>query len=234
MKAKALFIILLIASLKLSAQINKGAIMIEGGISLTGNWNYNADPFTEGFGISIGTNDHFSSDYFTKAEKVYSSSKNTNYIFAPKLGYALFKNFIVGFDFRYRRNSITESSNSTNVYKTKQYGVFARKYFGNHIIEPFLEGEVGGGLSQMAVIESTPGGMDEQEIERRNLFYLSGVAGISYAISTKLRVNVFAKVQHTREKPINTPNVTFDSRILDFDSALVLSFSYFFIRKAKE
>ena len=235
MKAKVLFIILLIASLKLSAQINKGAIMIEGGISLTGNWNYNADPFTEGFGISFGTSDHFANDYITKEEKLWYSNKNTNYAFAPKLGYALFRNFIVGFDYRYRLNSDGFSQNEYNRYRTELYGVFARKYFGNHPIVPFIEGGIGGGLSQMSTAEASLGGGDWQLIKRSNLFYLSGAAGVSCALSPKLRVNVFAKVQHTREKPINTENATFaDSRILDFDSALVLSFSYFFNRKAKE
>jgi hypothetical protein len=65
MKAKALFIILFVTSFSLSAQIRKGTFMAEGGINLTGNWDYDSNPFTEGFGISFGTSDYYTKDYIT-------------------------------------------------------------------------------------------------------------------------------------------------------------------------
>ncbi|MBA4409821.1 MAG: hypothetical protein C0397_10420 [Odoribacter sp.] len=209
--------------------------MLEGGINLLGDWDYDSKPFTEGFGISLGTSDYFTRYYLTGEEKFWDSYKTMNYSLAPRLGYFLFRNFVVGLDFRYRRNTLTYSSNSKDSYRTELYGVFARKYFGNNKVTPFIEGGIGFGLSQMSTSETSPGGAHYKRIERRDQFYLCGATGASYSIISKFKINLLVKFQHTREKPINTSNYsTSHTKTLNFDSALILSFSYFFNQKIKE
>ncbi len=166
-----LFALMIVSSISLSAQIKKGSFMLEGGINLPGNWNYDSNPYTEGFGISFGV---------------------------------------------------------------RLLGVFARKYFGNRCITPFIDGGIGIGWSQNTRTESSAGGAIFQITEHRNLFYLSGTGGASWSMTRNLKINVMVKIQHTEERFNEKPNYsTSQTKTLDFDSALVLSFSYFLNRKAK-
>ncbi len=231
MKRKAILLIILAASLSLSAQIKKGTFMLEGGINLSGN----SKPFTEGFGISFGTSDYFTRYYLTGEEIFWSSYKTVNYSLAPRIGYFLFRNFVAGPDFRYRRYAMIYSSGSKDKYRAELYGFFARKYFGNNKVTPFVEGGFGFGLSQMSANEISPGGANWLRIERRDQSYLCGAIGASYSIIPKLNINLLAKFLHTKEKPINTESFpTSHTKTLNFDSELVLSFSYFLNRKIKE
>ena len=235
MKGKAILLIILAGSLSLSAQIKKGTFMLEGGISLSGNGRYDSKPFTEGFGISFGTSDYFTEYYLTGEEIFWNSYKTSNYSLAPRIGYFLFKNFVVGPDFRYRRNTWTNYFEEKDIYKTELYGFFARKYFGKNKVTPFFEGGFGFGKSQMSTNETSSGGGHYKRIEQRDQSYLCGTIGASYSVIPKLKINLMAKFQHTKEKPINTESFsTSHTKTLNFDSALVLSFSYFLNRKIKE
>ena len=235
MKGKAILLIILAASLSLSAQIKKGTFMLEGGINLSGNCYYDSKPFTEGFGISFGTSDQFVKYYLTGEEIFWDTDKTLNYSLAPRIGYFLFRNFVVGPDFRYRRNTWTNYFEAKDIYKTVLYGFFARKYFGNNKITPFIEGGFGFGLSQMSTNEISSGGAHWKRIERRDQSYLCGAIGASYSVIPKLKINLLAKFQHTKEKPTDTESFsTSHTKTLNFDSALVLSFSYFLNRKIKE
>lgn len=132
MKTKALFILLFIASLSLSAQIEKGTFMVEGGINLTDNWTHASSNFIEGFGISFGTHDEIGKDYVTGKEKVTYTSKDFGFSVSPRLGYSLFRNFVVGTDFKYIRNIhryAPYDPDDKSVDRATIYGFFGRKYF---------------------------------------------------------------------------------------------------------
>lgn len=234
MKTKALFILFLIVSLSLSAQIKKGTFMLEGGINLLGDWNSDESvPFTEGFGISFGINDQYNKHSITGVEEFRGSAKRMNYSLAPRLGYYFFRNFVVGLDFRYRLN-INHWSRFTDRYRSSQYGFFARKYFGNRRITPFIESGIGIGGSKSILDSTSPGGAFYQQIESNDLFYFSGAIGACYSINPKFKINLLGKVQHTREEDIALYGEQFgDSKMLGFDSGLILSFSYFLNRKLK-
>ncbi len=235
MKQILLLAFLFAVSFSLSAQIKKGTFMAEGGINLSGNWNYDSKPFTEGFGISFGTSDYYSKDRLYGGDKFWSSSQTINYSLSPRLGYSLFRNFVVGADFKYRKNTFIYSSDSKDQYRVELYGIFARKYFGSKKITPFIESGLGFGLSKMSTPEISSGGARWVQIERRNEFYYSGAVGVTYSIIPKFKINLMVKGQHSEERPINTENYsTSHTKTMNFDSALVLSFSYFLHRKIKE
>jgi len=210
--------------------------MIEGGINLGGNWAYDSKPFTEGFGVSFGRSDLFVQDYSTKIEKYWSFDQRMNFAVAPRIGYFLFRNLAVGTDIKYRMNTIKYASDDFPKYTTCQYGIFMREYLGNKRIIPFIEAGTGFGFStSKSGLESSSGGGTYTFTEKKNLFYLSGSVGASYSIIKSLKVNLFAKVQHTRERFSDKSDFTTNQiRTLNFDSALVLSFSYFFNLKNKD
>jgi hypothetical protein len=94
---------------------------------------------------------------------------------------------------------------------------------------PLIEAGLGFGLSKSNDDATSPGGAQYQDIERRNLFYLSGAAGVSYSINSKFKINLLAKAQQTIERPINTENFHYaNSKIIDFGTTMALSFNYFF------
>lgn len=234
MKEKAILLIILAASLSLSAQIKKGTFMLEGGINLSGNWDYyDSSPFIESFGISFGTSDHIGKDYVTENEKVISSTKDFGFSVAPRLGYFLFRDFVVGTDFKYMRNIHKYSiytADDESIDHAILYGFFARKYFGNKKLTPFVEGGFGFWSSKHSQPSYSSGGGRYQENRLTDWSYYAGALGCSYSVNSKFRINLFAKLQHTKE----VPSYMSITKILHFDSALVLSFSYFLNRKIKE
>lgn len=106
MKSKTLFIIFFAASLSLSAQIQKGTFMVEGGIKLGDNWRYDSMLFPEGFGISFGTHDEIGRNYSTGEEQFHWGTRSFAFSLSPRLGYSVFRNFMIGVDLKYiRKNS---------------------------------------------------------------------------------------------------------------------------------
>ena len=229
MKKIVFLILTFIISLNLIAQINKGFYLVEGGINLGGN-----SAFIGTTGISFGSTENYTKNF---SDGVTHSSLAWNYFsysIAPRVGYVAFNNFVVGADFQYHKtvSKLEDYDHNTNRYRSTLYGVFARQYFGKGKFQPLIEAGLGFGLSKRNDDASSPGGAQYQEIERRNLFYLSGAAGVSYSLNSKFRINLLAKGQQTIERPINTENFHYaNSKIIDFDTTMVLSFSYFFNTK---
>ena len=226
MKKIEFLILTFIISLNLTAQINKGFYLVEGGINLGGN-----SAFIGTTGISFGSTENYTKNF---SDGVTHSSLAWNYFsysIAPRVGYVAFNNFVVGADFQYHKtvSKLEDYDHNTNRYRSTLYGVFARQYFGHRKFLPLIEAGLGFGLSKSNDDATSPGGGQYQDIERRNLFYLSGAAGVSYSINSKFRINLLAKGQQTIERPINTENFHYaNSKIIDFDTTMVLSFSYFF------
>lgn len=228
MKRIFLLFIIVSSAINLTAQTEKGTFMIEGGINLAGN-------LKEGFEISFGNSDYFAQDYATKAEKYYRSDQHMIFSVAPRFGYFLDKNLITGIDLKYWMNSIKYGKDDAPTYNRILYGIYARKYMGNHKITPFVECGTGFGLStDISGLYSSPGGGLYTLTEKKNLFYLFGAAGASCSLTERLKINLFAKFQHTREKFSNKSNFSASqNKTLNFDTALIVSFSYFFRKKEK-
>jgi len=211
------------------SQIEKGAFMAEGGVSLVNKWDFNDASFTEGFGYWHFNRDNFSESYIGSEESLIYSYRSTGYALGPKLGYVLLKNFVVGVDYKYRRNSVSYTySKPKERFNTSQTGVFVRKYFEAGVWLPFIEGGLGFGNSKSVFNDASPGGAQYQSTDRRDLVYYYGAGGISYSINQRFLINLFAKVQHTKDTPVETANQnTSETRSLDSNIALVLSVSYF-------
>lgn len=231
MKRLKLLLLLFIVSFNLSAQINKGSFMIEAGINLG---DCQSIPFIGTTGISFRATDNYSKDYNNGTSQIYLARRFFNYSFAPRIGYVLGKNLVIGGDFHYYKNTykLKDYDHSTNKYRSAMYGIFIRKYFGTGRLLPLVEAGIGIGLSKNISDQTSPGGALYKETERRDLFYFSGAAGFSYSLNSRLKVNLQAIVQHTEERPINTENFHFgNSKVINLDSGAILSFSYFFNKK---
>jgi hypothetical protein len=205
--------------------------MVEAGINLG---NCQSIPFIGTTGISFRSTDNYVKDYTNGTSHIGLARRFSNYSLAPRAGYVLTKNLLIGGDFQYYKNTyrLKDYDHSTRRYRSVMYGMFIRKYFGKGKLLPLMEGGIGIGLSKSVDDETSPGGGLYQETERRDLFYYSGAVGFSYSFGTRVRVNLLAKVQQTEERPINTENFHFaDSRINNLDSGAVLSFSYILNKK---
>lgn len=207
--------------------------MLEGGINFTDRTSQTSNNFIEGFGISYGTRDDIGKDYLNGNEQVVVSVKDFGYSISPRFGYSLLRNFVVGTDYRYIHNAHTYSPYSSNhkmVDQATLYGFFARKYFGNRKLTPFIEGGFGFWSTKLSDYYVSASGR-HQSNAISDFYYYGGALGCSYSVNTKFRINLFEKLQHTKEAAIANSNIT---KVLNFDSAMVLSFSYFLNRKVKE
>jgi hypothetical protein len=218
------------------SQIEKGAFMAEGGVSLVNKWDFNDASFTEGFGYWHFNRDRFSETYIGSEESFIYNYSSTGYALGPKFGYVLWNNFVVGLDYKYRQNTVSYTYHkSKERFNTSQAGVFARKYFGTGVWLPFIEGGLGIGNSKSVINDSSPGGAQFQSTDRRDLVYYYGSGGISCSINQRFLINLFAKVQHTKDTPVETASrSTSETRSLDSNVALVLSVSYFLKPKSKQ
>jgi hypothetical protein len=236
MKPILLTSLFLFLAFSAKSQIEKGAFMAEGGVSLVNKWDFNDASFTEGFGYWHFNRDGFSETYIGSGESFIYNYRSTGYALGPKLGYVLWNNFVVGLDYKYRWNSVSYTySKPKERFNTSQTGVFARKYFRDGVWLPFIEGGLGFGNSKSVINGSSPGGAQYQRTNRRDLIYYYGAGGISYSINQRFLINLFAKVQHTKDTPVETASQsTSETRSLDSNVALVLSVSYFLKPKSKQ
>jgi hypothetical protein len=232
MKQILLIAFLFATSLSLSAQIEKGTFMGEGGINLTGIGNYYYKPLSGGFGISFGTQDNIGKDYGSGKDQFYSGSRGFEFSLSPRLGYSILRNFLLGVDlnlYRYYFGHSPYKEDDKGHEKLNGYGFFARKYFGARKFTPFIEAEFGFLTLTYFEHSSSPGGGIYSYNENNDFSYYGGALGYSFAVNPKFKINLLAKLRHTKESKAISP----DYKTLNFDSAMVLSFSYFLNRKTK-
>ncbi len=211
------------------SQIEKGAFMAEGGVKL-GN---NSILFPEGFDISIRTNDEFWKDTSTGIDRYSRGSRNLGFSLSPRFGYSVFQNFVLGIDLKYVRDNFNYSpftKRDKGYNQGKGYGFFARKYFGSKKFTPFVEAEFGFWTLKYFDSTTSPGGGVYGRSEIDDKSYWGGAIGCSYSICSNFKMNLLAKLQHSRETYSNFSGY----KVLSFDSALVLSFSYFLKSKSKQ
>ena len=234
---KPIFLVTLFLFLVFSAksQIVKGAFMAEGGVNLVGNSSYDVNSFTEGFGFWHFDRDRF--NQFPGHETTFSyGMRTTGLSIGPKIGYSFAPNLVGGIDCKYKWNRLSSASSDDypDRFRTGQFGIFVRKYFGHHALSPFIEGGLGSGTTHVAYWSTSPGGGHYKVSYKRDLFYTYGAGGISYSVKPKFCINLYVKAQHTKDSPVNTSNYsTSENKILDTNVALVLSFSYFLKPKSK-
>jgi hypothetical protein len=229
MKKIFIFSLLFVLSVDLSAQNNKGSFMFEGGINLKESQSEVQTIGTNG--ISFFKRNTYENQRDTYS-RFYSSRSVTGYSVAPKIGYFLFNNTSLGVDFQYNK-FIDKIFSKPDRYRTTLYGVFIRHYFGNKKLVPVIESGTGFGLFKSINNDVSAGGGHYQYIKRKDLFYISGSAGISYSINSRFRINLLAKAQRTSEKPLESELQNkygtdyYWNSFVNYDSALILSFSYF-------
>lgn len=230
LKKILLLFLSLVTSIYLPAQIPKGSILIESGIYLGGNGGYYwSAPFIGTTGISFRYAGNYTENYSDGSSRLYHKQNILSYSLAPAIGYALFNNLVIGADLQYHRNMsyLKLFEHIPSSYRSFLYGAFIRPCLGKGRIQPVAEIGTGFGHSKSKEDETSPGGANYQRIECRNIFYLSVSAGLSYSISPKTRINLQVKAQQTTERPIDTEHFSFsESKISNFETALIMSFSY--------
>lgn len=211
------------------SQVEKGAFMAEGGLQL-----YGTSPSPDGFGVWFGTRDLFSEDYYQSGSEHFSDgTRNFGYSLAPRFGYSLFRNFVVGADLKYLKSNFSYSpfkEEDKGYDQAKGYGFFIRKYFGSKRFTPFVDMEFGFWDSKHFEHAYAPSGGLYEYTEKYNFGYYGGAIGYSYRVTESVRLNLMTKLQHAKSKRSNSST----SRELYFDSSMFLSFSYFLNRKQKQ
>ena len=231
MNKHTLSFLLLMISLGLSAQVQKNFLLFEAGINLGENTG-----FLGTSGISFESKDFYTKEYQSGIIQSYKVHDYFGYSLAPRIGYTIFNNCIVGADLNYRKKfyKFDNYGITKNRYRSVLSGIFIRQYLGKGKLLPFIDAGLGFGESKSVNDESSPGGAKYEDVEHRNLFYYSAAAGVSYSAGSKININLFVKSQRTKEKPINTETSHFGNyKIIDFDTAVVLSFSFFFRKELK-
>lgn len=229
MKKIAIFFLIITISIAVSAQISNGLFILEGGFDPVGNSSIIGIS-----GVSFKSTSYCSKTYNGRTTYSCRTQNNFNYTISPKMAYTIFNNFAAGIDFQYKKHIFSRKNNSHGTDRNRSilYGVFLRQYFGKGKFLPLIEAGLGIGSSKSNEDSTSPGGVLYQVIEQRNLFYLSGAAGVSYAFNSKFRINLLAKGQQTTEKPIHTENYhPAYSKITELNTTIVFSFSYFLNRK---
>ena len=226
MKRIGWLIFTMIIALNGSAQVSKGLFLLEGGIQLAGNVSV---PYMATTGISFGSDNFYLKDVDGNISKELGGSY-WRYSVSPKVGYALSHNFVVGVDLQYHRK-MDRSKNEDHMSRTNRsmlYGLFVRQYVGKGMFQPFVEAGTGIGRYKSMNDEYTLTGYLFTETERRDLFYLCGATGVSYAPCSLLRVNLLAKAQLSTEKPIETEVYHYSlTKTETLSATMILSFSYF-------
>lgn len=209
------------------SQIGKGAFMAEGGVKL-----YGTLPSPDGFGVWFGTRDGFNEDYYQSGSDHFSDgSRIFGYSLAPRIGYSLFRNFVVGVDLKYLKYTFSNSpfrEEDKGNNQEKGYGFFVRKYLGSKKFTPFVDLEFGFWDSNYFEYSYAPSGGQYEYTDKYNFAYYGGAIGYSYKITERFRLNLMVKLQHAKSTTSNSST----TRELYFDSSMFLSFSYYLKTKA--
>ena len=141
------------------------------------------------FLLGAGTNLDFSFLSSQVSTDSYDSDKvkNNSFEFTPRVGYFLANNFVAGIDFI--TTNATEKDDG-DVYKSNTFAVgpFARLYFGQKNIKPFIHGGLGFGKNNEEYNPSYAGYSDEKV--KSNLSTFDAGGGVSFFITTKVALEV--------------------------------------------
>lgn len=230
MKSKLIFCLLILLSTTLFSQEYKGSFFIETGVKASGGADF--INFIGKTGVSF--NKLHWTTYNSDGSVWQEDSYNTfSWAIAPRLGYYL-NNFInTGLDIQYYQNILSLGVN----YRNFTTGLFFRFYFIDKKIKPFIEMSSGLGFSKNEEDRISPGGGSFQAVEKLNLFYYSGSAGLTFVLTDNLNLNLSARIQDTieNEKKDNDEGsvsyITQKTHKLEINP--MLSISYIFGRTPK-
>lgn len=215
---------LLLFSGSVFSQDEKGGFFLETGVKLTGGGDYLN--FTGKTGISYNKNkttyyfpDNYTSEY---------SHNSFSYSLAPRLGYQLDKLFSIGIDYQYFNKEVKDYMN----YYNSTAGVFIRKNITTTKVRPYIEFSYGLGRSKEESYELSSGGGHYKQIEKRNLHYFAGAAGVAFPLNESFKLSFSAKIQNTIEKDIKQrDSVANDFRNSNIEVTPLMSVSYIIKRK---
>jgi hypothetical protein len=186
------FCFLLLLSSALLAQDYKGKLFIETGVKASGGGGFNNFTGKTGFSFNKLHWKTYNNDGTVWQEDSYNSF---SWAIAPRLGYYLSNSLNTGIDIQYFQNILSLGNN----YRNFTTGLFFRFYFLDKKIKPFVELSSGLGLSKNEVDRISPGGGEFQTVEKLNLFYYSGSAGLTFVLSDNLNLNLSLRIQDTIE-----------------------------------
>lgn len=228
MKLKLLLFSFLFLSIIASAQNNKGKFFVETGVKAFGGGDFLNYIGKTGFSFNEYNWETLNADGSPWQEGTFNIF---SWAFAPRLGYFLNNNLKAGFDFQY----FHDKSSSGNKEQNYASGLFLRYNFIDKKISPFIE--VCSGFGRYKNIEQriSPGGGNYQAVEKLNLFYYSGSAGVTFKLSNNFNFNLSGRIQNTfQTEPKNKDNwsvsyVTENVNVLEIGP--MLSVTYIFKSK---
>ena len=199
MKPGLIFFLLLIFSITLCAQDNKGKFFVETGVKVFGDGDYQNFIGKSGFSFYRLKWETINNDGTLWQEGDYD---NFSWAVAPRLGYKVSKRIKAGIDFQFYQCNLSYGINYNNLSS----GLFLRLNFNDKKISPFFEMSSGFGLSKKEEEHTSPGGTDFTYDEKQKLFYYSGAAGLSFVLSGNVNLNLSAKFQNTSGEEIKDNN----------------------------
>ena len=229
MKPGLIFFLLLIFSLTLCAQDNKGKFFVETGVKVFGGGDY--QNFVGKTGISFNSTTRFWKNEYDVDPEIHSESYNrTSFSIAPRIGYYLNKKFSGGIDIQYFKSGDWEYEK----YRIASGGIFFRYKFSTKKIVPFIETKTGLGTFKGESPEQTSGGGQWTQIKYENLFYYAVSGGISFELNEQFGLNLSCLGQNTIEKFSDRSNFGTDVfKISNWEVGPMISVSYIFKGKTK-
>lgn len=202
MKPRILQIILMLLSLNLMAQNDKGNFFVETGVKLDGGSDFLN--FTGKTGLSFNQNKNYWK-YKNEPDTHSHSVNNTSFSISPRLGYYFTEKLNGGVDIQYYNSS---SGYYLNKYRILTSGIFLRYFFTDKKISPLLELKTGAGGSKDKRDSRSSGGAAYTEIDCKNLFYYSISGGAMFVLNEKFHLNLSVIAQNTFEKYSDRGNVS--------------------------
>jgi hypothetical protein len=224
MKTLTLVCLLIFVSENITAQDDKNNFFIETGIKLTGGGEYLN--FMGKTGIAYNKN---TLTYYHPGDHTSEFSHDAfSWSLAPRVGYQLDKLFSTGIDFQYFSRTVKDYM----TYTHSTAGVFLRKNITTTRVRLFIEFSYGLGRTKEESDEMSSGGGKYKRIEKTNLHYFAGAAGVSFPLFENFRLSFTAKIQNTIEKDSKQPDtestVFKDSNV---EIAPIMSITYIIKRK---
>lgn len=233
MKPGLIFFLLLIFSLTLCAQENKGKFFIETGVKVFGGGDY--QNFVGKTGISFNHSTRYWK--FLEPDDFGSDSYNSfSFSLAPRIGYFLTENISGGLDLQYFYcKELMKFYDYFNNYWITTGGIFIRYYFLKARISPFVETKAGLGISRGEENDRySSGGAKYSTIEYQNLSYYAFSSGISFNVKENFKLNLSVIGQNTIEKFSDKSSFSTDTyKVSNWEVGPMLSVSYIFKGKTK-
>lgn len=210
---------------------NKGKFFVETGVKAFGGGDFLNYIGKTGFSFNEYKWETLNADGSLWQEGTFNKF---SWAIAPRLGY-FFNNYLkAGIEFQYfhdKSSSEIKEQNNTS-------GLFLRYNINNRKISPFIEVCSGFGRFKNVEQRISPGGGNYQTVEKLNLFYYSGSAGVTFKLSGCFNFNLSGRIQNTLQtEPKNKDNSSVSyitEKINVLEIGPMLSVTYIFKSKKEK